>query len=813
MTKGTWNVRPFDGLMHDVRYGLRLLLRSPSFAALALVPLALGMAATTAVFNVADAVLFRPLAVSAPEELHEVRADVHLAGSIKRLAVSADAVRTMSGASDVGGLAGFRTIEDALLDDGAAHRSAVRVELVSERYFDVLGVTASAGGLLNGADGAAAPVPVVVSEAFWRGRFAADMKISGRSATLNGTPIVIVGVAKGFRGVVAERPADVLAPVASARLIDPATAEDGLRVIVRLPTGIAPAVAEQRIAILYKEAAIGPNSMLRRGEVRVALASASGGASDAREKLERPVVVGLALVGLLLLVACANTGGLLLARLTSRSGEFGLRLAIGAGHFRLMRQLIVEGLLLTTVAAAAGLLIAQAAAPLLLRSIPLGPIPPDFELRFDWRLALFASALVVAAGLMTAGAPLLRLLHSGASSTLSENARTIVRGRRRLTQILVALQVACSLLLLVTAAAMTRTLINLGRVDPGFEATGVVSITIDAAGRTPDRPALPSYFAALQERIASAPGVGRVSFVQTGLMTEAATTGAIEITGWTPGSDADRWARMFFVGPGFFEALGMRLVAGSSIGHQQAAGRERVAVVNRSFAEFYFGSVTDALDRTVNGNVRIVGVVADASYGTLRDEPVRAMFVPYTQAPPRRQMIFVVRTAGDAFTAARAAVEAIRAHDSALRPRVARLDDQVAATFSRERFVAVLASVLSGLALLLSCGGLSASVAYAASERQNELAVRIALGATGSNIVRLLVSDPLRVALFGLILGVPGAYVVMRAVSALLFGVEPFDLTIVVTVGVALLGVAAGAAAWPAWRAVRIDPLVSLKRP
>jgi len=810
MTKRMWDVRPFDGLIHDLRYGVRLLLRSPSFAAIAVLPLALGIGSTTAVFNVADAVLFRPLAVRAPQELYEVRADAHLGGATKRLAVSADALRAMSGAADFGEVVGFRTIEDALLDADAAHHSSVRVQLVSERYFDVLGVPASAGRLLNRADGAAVPVPVVVSERFWRGRLAADAKISGRMATLNGTPIVIVGVARGFSGVLAERPADVLAPVASAPLIDPATAGDGLRVIVRLRAGMAPAVAEQRIAILYKEVAIGPNSMLRRGEVRVALPSASGGASDARDRLERPMVVGLALVGLLLLVACANTGGLLLARFTSRSGEFGLRLAVGAGHSRLMRQVIVEGLLLATLASAVGLLIAWMAAPLLLSSIPIGPIPPTFELRFDWRLALFASGLAVAAGLMTAGAPLLRLQQSGASSALSENARTIVRGRRRLTQMLIALQVACSLLLLVTAGAMTRTLINLGHVDPGFEATGVVSIAVDASGRTPDLTGLPAYFAALQERVASAPGVADVSFAQTGIMTEAATTGTIEVAGWTPRSDEDRWARMFWVAPGFFEALRMRLVAGKSIGLQQAAGRERVAVVNRSFAEFYFGRVADALDRTVNHNVRIVGVVADASYGTLRDEPVRAMFVPYTQAPPRTQVTLVVRTTGDVAAGAAAAVDAIRGHDSALRPRVARLEDQIAATLSRERFVAVLATVLSGLALLLSCGGLYATVAYAVSERQNELALRIALGATGSSIVRLLVSDPMRVTVLGLLLGVPGAYIVMRALSALLFGVAPFDPGMVVTAGAALLAVAAGSVVWPARRAVRIDPLRSL---
>ena len=793
--------------MQDVRYGTRLLWRSPSFTAVAVLSLALGIGSTAALFNIADAVLFRSLAVKAPRELHEVRATMSLGAATKVVSsVSEDTLDAMQRGADFAELVGFRTLDDGRL----AGVGPMRVELVTGNYFEVLGVTPAAGRLLTGSDVGSGQVPIVISERVWRSWFAADPNIGGRPATLNDASAVVIGVARAFRGLLAERPADVMVPAAAGRLIDPATAASGLRLVARLRAGVSTPVAEQRMAALYWDV-ISKDPLLRGGEVRVTLPDASRGASDARESLQRPVVLGLALVGVLLAVACANTGGLLLARLTSRSGEFGVRIAIGAGRARLLRQLIVEALLLAAMAAAAGLLVARVAAPVLLRSIPLTSMPADFEVRFDWRLVAFTAAIAAVAALVAGGASLLHLRRTDTSAILTLNSRLIVRGRRRMTEILIATQVACSLLLLVAAGAMTRTLINLGRVDPGFDAGGIIAISVDATGRTADARSLPAYYARLQERIASAPQVAGVSFAQIGLMTNAATTGTVEIAGWSPAADADRWVRMFFVGPDFFETLGMPLLAGNGIGGTESASRERVAVVNRAFAEFYFGSIAGAVGRTVNRDIRIVGVTADARYTTLRDEPVRAMFVPSTQARPRTGMTFIVKSAGDTSNATTAALAAIRAHDSGLKAKAATLSDQIAATLSRERFVAMLASVLSGLALFLSCGGLFATVAYAVSERHRELAVRLALGATTRDIVLVVLRGPLRITAIGLILGIPGTYAIMQAVAAFLFDVAPFDLPTIAGSGVALMALATAAALWPARRAAAIDPQECLK--
>lgn len=805
-----WGFPVLDSLAQDVRFALRLLWRSPAFAAVAVLSLALGMGAAAAVFNVADAVLFRTLAVKAPHELHEFRAILTLGAATKGVnGVSPDGLLAMQRGADFAEFIGLRTLDDGLLGGLGSEPQPVRIELVSGNYFEVLGVAATAGRMLTRFDAGTSPVPIVISERLWRSRFGADRGIAGRSVLLNETPATVVGVARAFRGLLAERPADVMLPADAGALIDSATPTPHLRLVVRLRREVSTAVAEQRMASLFRETV--PLPIQRNGEVRVILPDASRGASDARESLQRPVTIGLMLVGVLLLVACANTGGLLLAQVTSRAGEFGVRIAIGAGRTRLLRQLTVEALVVAVLAAAAGLLAARLAAPFLLRTIPLGSTPLDFELRFDWRLAAFTGALAAIGGLICACIPLFRLLRSDPSAILSRNSRSIVRGRRRLTDVLIATQVACSLLLLVSAGAMTRTLINLGRVDPGFDATGVVAITVDATGRTPDLQSLPEYYRRLQERIASMPWISRVSFAQVGLMTSAATTGTVEIAGWSPPSDEDRWVRVFFVGPDFFEALGMRLLAGRSIGRREAAGRERVAVVNRAFADLYFGGVAVAVGRTVNRDVRIIGVAADARYGTLRDEPVRAMFLPYTQAPPRTAMTFVVRTTGRIAPAIEAALVAIRMHDPALKRNVATLDDQIAATSARERFVAVLAAVLSGLALLLSCAGLYAAVAYGVTERRNELAVRLALGATGPDVVRLMLAGPLRVTAIGVVLGIPAAYAVMRAAAALLYEVTPFDVPTIAVCGCALAALACVAAILPARRAAAIDPHECLK--
>jgi predicted permease len=804
-----WGLPRLESLMQDVRYGVRMLRRAPGFTAVAVLSLSLGIGAAASVFNVADAVLFRPLSVRDPGTLRDFQASIGLGGSAKKGVSGADPaeIEAMRRTADFADLIAFRGIDDVALTTEGAEARIVRAELVSPEYFTVLGVAPQAGRLLDAADRGTLPVPVVVSDRLWRTAMAADPSVIGRSAIVNNAPAIIVGITTAFRGLVAERPADLFVPLDATAMVEPVAARTMARLVMRLRPGISTAVAEQKLGAIYRS--LGP-SMAREGELQLTLGDASRGVSDARGELRWPIVLGLVLVGALLIVACANTGGLLVARFAARRTEFGIRIAIGAGRVRLLRQLLVEALMLAVLAAAAGLLIAQAAAPILAAAVPAGSAPVAFEVRFDWRLIAFTILTSVAAAMGAAAMSLRQMMRSDTSAALNAGSRSVVRGRRTAMDALVAAQVGGALLLLIVTGGMGRTLLNLRHVDPGFDPGDAVAITVNASARALDPPALPAYFSALHDRIAGMPQVARVSLSQIGLMTRAMTTGTLDVPGWTPATDEERWVRFFWVGPNFFETTGMRIIAGESLGPRQT-GDGRVAVVSRQFAEFYFGSVQNALGRFVNRDVRIVGVVADARYNTVRDAPARVMFLPFTQAPARSTMTFIVRPAGDQRQAISAVTAAIRAHDPQLKVSATPMSSLVEATMGRERFAASVAAALTLLALVLSCAGVYATVAFAVSERRRELAVRFALGATGRDVARLVLQGPIRVALAGIVIGVPCAYALMRAVSALLFGVAPFDLVTVLAAGMVLLGVAVAAAALPAWRATSIDPQECLR--
>ena len=805
-----WGFPSLDSLLQDARYGARILRKAPGFTAIAVLSLALGIGAAAAVFNVADAVLFRPLSVRDPAGLRDFRASIGAGGSLKKEVFGADPAEAeaLRKAADFADLMAFRTVDDISWAIDTGEPRTVRAEFVSPAYFAVLGVPARSGRLLETSDRGSSPVPVVVSERLWRGTMTADPAAISRRATINGVAAVVVGIAENFRGMMAERPADVFVPLDSAAAVDPSTAGILARVVMRLHTGTSTEVAEQKLTGLYRS--LGP-SMARGGELRLTLGDASRGISDARGDLRWPIALGLVLVGVLMVVACANTGGLLVARFAARRTEFGVRMAIGAGRARLLRQLFVEALLLAVLAGAAALVIARVTAPLLAAAVPIDSTQAAFETRFDWRLMVFTFIASIAAALGAAGISLRQMLRTDPSVALNDDSRSVVRGRRAAMDVLIASQIACSLLLLIVTVAMVRTLINLRQVDPGFNPGGAIAFTVNAGGLALSPAAVPAYFAGLHDRVAALPQVGQVSLVQMGLLTRGMTSGTVDVPGWSSATDEDRFVRLFFVGPKFFETAGMRIVAGQPLAAVDITDRRRVAVVTRQFAEFYFGGVDKAVGRFVNRDISIVGVVADARYNSFRDAPVRAMFLPFTQAPSRSVMTFIVRPAGDERQAIGAVTAAIRGHDPRLKVAGRPMADLVAATMGRERFAGSVAAGLALLALVLCSAGVYATVGFAVAERRREIALRFALGATGRDVVGLVLRGPLMVALIGIAVAVPCSYALMRAMSALLFGVSPFDLPIVAGCGLGLVAIAVLAAALPAWRASTIDPHECLK--
>jgi predicted permease len=805
-TREMRSFRPLDALAQDVRFGLRVLRRTPVFSAVAIVSLALGIGAAVAVFTVADAVLFRALAVRQSGDLRAFQVEIRMGASSKIVpGVPERSLAAIQQGADFADFVGFRISDEvaAGVDNGGASQPT-RVEFVSTNYFDVLGVPTALGRLLGPQDERSAQTPIVISERLWRARFNQDPGVLGRTISLNGRPTVIVGVTRRFSGLVAERASDVFAPLRESS-IDPTQGNFVVTLVGRLHPGVPVAVAEQKLASLYRVSMPGPKG----AELHATLEDASRGVSSARDALEKPLRLGLLLVAVLVLVACANTGGLLLSRFVSRQGEFGVRLAIGAGRGRLARQLAVEAFLVSAAAGGIGLFLGWLAAPLFMAIMPETGSRIAFELRFDLRLVLFTIAVTVLCAGGAAAASLLRLWGSDPSALLNTDSRTVAAGSRRITRVLISAQVAASLLLVIGAVSMARTLLNLQRVPLGFDSNRTFVVSVNATGLAP-APEVSAYHARLHERIQASPGVARASMAQIGVLTSSATVGTVDVAGFVPSSDEDRISRVFFVGPDYFETLGMPIVAGRGLLPEDEGMHGTRAVVNERFARFYFGTPADAIDRVFNRDVRIVGVVADAHYNTPREEASRTMFIPYGSAG-RSSMAHIVRVTDDPAAGMRRVRDVIAAYDPRLRPRFATIDELMATSLARERFFAVIAWVLSSLALLLACAGLHAAVAYAVSQRRGELAVRLALGASSRDVVSLILRDPLTTTLIGIAAGVPAAYAVMRSATSLLFGVAPFDVPTIVISAAGLVAAALIAAAWPARRALTIDPVAALR--
>ena len=801
-----WGYRWLDALTQDTRFALRVLRRCPLVTAVAVLSLAVGMGSATTIFTVAHAALFRPLdGVRAAEELRAFQIEVRIGGASKIVSgVPPDAFDDLQRGAGFADFVGFRVADNTEIAGVGGGVMLERVTFVSSNYFDVLGARATRGRLLAGVDSADTPLPVVISDRLWRSRFGAAGDIVGRALSVNGSPAVVLGVVKTFRGMVADRPSDVFAPLDAAERIDPSLSPFGVTLAARLEPGVAPAVAEEELASIYRVLMPG---MTRGAQVRATLGDASRGIAFSRESFRLPLQLGLALVVVLMVISCANTGGLLLSHFIDRRGELALRLAIGAGRSRLSLQMAVETLLIGFAAAAIGSVFAWIGAPALIQVLSRSGVQSTFEVRADARVLLFTISLAVVGSLGALAASLLSLWRSEPALTTGRESRGRMRTSGRLAMVLVGAQVGCTLLLLVGAASMGRTIVNLRQVPLGFDSAHLLFVSVNAAGFA-NQDAMSAYHARLHERLAAVPGVERAALAQLGLLTSATTIGTVDVPGVSPATDEDRTSRIFFVDAGYFETLRMPLVSGRAFLPHET---RKVSVVNEQFARHYFGSPAQAIGRVYNGDVRIVGVVADAQYSTLRGEPrSRAVFVHY--APLQRAgMTHILRLADTQSGRAEAIRAAVQAHDSRLRPAVVTGEDLIVSSLARERFFAVIATALSLLAMVLSCAGLWATVGYAVSRRTPEIAIRMALGASRRSILSLLLRGPVRTVIIGLVAGAPAVFLTMRSAQALLFGVPPFDPVIIVASAGLLLGIGTVAGLWPAYRATTINPITVLK--
>ena len=811
--------RPLIGARRDVAYALRQIRRRPGFAAVVTLTLALGFGANTAVFSVVDAVLLRPLPVADPSALVLFQwtsgpgpAVEYLTGEWRqepgtgRVTASSFSYPAFEALREPGTTVatafGWAELRRASLEvDGQAALAAG--QLVSGGYYAGLGVPAMLGRTITHEDDRAATgLVAVVSHGYWLRRFGGAPDVIGKTGTVDGRPFTIVGVSpRGFAGTLPlGRTADVSVPLLAWRAPgEPYLTNPGwhwLQVMGRLEPGVTAAQAEAELG--PRLAAVSP----RRGDApRLRLSDGSQGLPNRRHDQRPPLLVLAAVSGLVLLMACASVAGLLLVRGAARQREIGVRLALGAGRGRVVRQLVTESAVLGALGGALGLALASWTKDALAAGLMPDGAP---EVVLDVHALAFLGGLSLATVMLAGLAPALRATRLDLVLDLREGPRA--GARLGLGRALVVAQVALSLTLLVGAGMFLRTLRNLAGVETGLAREGVHLFKVHAVTVGPAESLALSR--RLLARFQALPGISAAGVAAHQLMGDGTDRARVTIDG-RAASGAEEFARMNRVGGDFFAALGIPLRAGRAIGAQDDRGAPPVVVINEAFVRAYFAG-EDPLGRRVNG-AEVVGVAADTRYGALRDPAPPALFVPAFQQAAGT-FAFQVRTA----TPPRALAPVLRQAVREVAPAAALHDlttsrQLVEDAVVQERLLAGLTSFFGALTLLLASLGLYGLMAYATTRRTREVGLRMALGAGRADIRRMALGAGARLVLAGAALGVGGALALTRLMASLLYGVTPTDPA-TIAAALVLLGCVTLLACWlPARAASRVDPAVALR--
>jgi predicted permease len=843
-----WGFPAFDTVVQDLRYGARLLGRSPIFTVVAVLSLAIGVAASAAVFSVADAVLLRKLPVQDPDALVTFK---WLAGPEPPLdSLSGNSSQTQSeSASTSFSLAAFEAIRDqgAGVADIIGFAELYRVNLglggqaelgsgqsVSGNFFDVLGVRPALGRSLAIDDDRPAATPVaMITHALWQRRFAGSEDVLGKRIDLNGVPFTIVGVTpRGFSGTlqVGSAPA-VFIPMALQGQLERTESFGNpnfwwVLMMGRLKPAVLPDQARAALDPILKQSVMTNRpSVAAKDLPRLALQPGARGQREVRGDAQEPVGIMAAVVAIVLLVACANVANLLLARATAREREVAVRVAIGAPRRRLIRQLLTEGLLLASIASALGLVGASWLASALLPALDQGQ---DFavDLGLDPRVIAFSAAITIATTVLFGLLPALRATDITLAPTLQETRRTTVGRRRRLgfAEALVAIQVGLSLLLVTGAVLLVTSMRNIERIDPGFDSSKLLLFRIDPTLNGYEGERLRSVYMSAIERLETLPAVRSATISSHTLIANSSAISGVTLPGEVPppasGPRQPREERLIWrltVGDRFFETLRIPFVEGRNFGPGDSPTSQSVAIVNRTFASRTFGT-SSVIGRRFSLSSRpgapvheIVGVVADARYTSMRRAAPPTAYLSYRQSP-LGAMTFEVKTAADPLTL----VPAVRHAINEIDPKVPIFDVrtqemQIRHATQRERLFARLAAILGSVVLLLSGIGLYGLLAQSVTQRTPEIGIRMALGAERRGVLWMVIRQSMALVAAGLAIGIPAAVWGTQVIQSLLFNLSPADpLTLAISILI-LVGVSMTAAYVPARRASLIDPVVALR--
>ncbi len=852
-TRTLWTWMLLEQLAQDIKYGLRTMARNSTFTVLAALSLALGIGANTAIYSFMDSILVRPLPVENPGALAVIKwrsKPINLGGR----GGSEFVLHSIDGSTykDRGGVTAsifpfpaferLQQTSSSIFSSIFAYQPAgnmtvmangdsqlASTEYVTGDFFRGLGIVPAAGRLIDSPDDRAdAPPVAVISMGYCQRRFGSVTQAVGQAVLINNVPFTVVGVTgPKFFGVDPGAAPNVYLPLQTKLLMEKAAAtfQDAnyywLEMMGRLRPGVRIEQAEAALAGPFAQwvATTATNDRERANLPVLRLENGKGGLDSLKRKYAKPLYVLLAIVGLILAIACANTANLLLARAAARKREMAVRLSIGAGRWRLVRQLLTESVLLASLGGGLGIFIAVWGIRVLTRLLANGQEGFTLHAELNWHVLLVTLGLSLLCGILFGLVPALQSTHVTISPSLNQRSATEPRTRLgrglpslRLTQLLVVTQITISLLLLVAAGLFVRTLSNLQAIPLGYNRDALLLFDLNPLQTGYPESRAASFYADLQQRLRGIPGVSGVTLSHASLI-RAGRQLPITVNG-VRATDT----RLLLAGPDFFTTMQIPIRRGRGFDERDRQGALPVVVVSDLFAKTWLPD-QDPIGRqisiAVSGtrvNAEIVGIAATARYGGLKGQVPAVVYVSYAQFAYIQQMTFAVRTAGNPLDYAAAVRQIVQATDphvpvTNVRTQSAEIDQ----TINQEIVFARLCSAFAILALVIACVGLYATMAYMVERRTNEIGLRIALGARRGNVMWMVMREVCMLAVIGLAIGVPIARATSKFVGSFLFAMEPNDPR-AVTMAVAILLMAAIVAGGvPARRASRVEPIVALR--